>query len=329
MDKNWNDIKEGNIIYLAVVFIDMVGSTNLYKEVDQEEAEKRTNFFQVMAEDNFLKYGGLMGAWHGDDCPIFFREEVSAFKASINFINDIRTKGIERGIEAEIAARISISSGLVEFKKEVGKMNAQFISFGGHLNSDSACPENSILITEDVYDNLPDDLKVKFNICGTTQRDKIISFIYPKEKKTKKDPEKFLPDAEDPADALRTYLDTIKGQCKTLLFSGIPQSSKIPLLQLTESFFPLKVRKREEKKVERWRKEDEKATSLMFETTYSEAAPCPFIEIFKKERQIIVLGDPGSGKTTLLRWLCLIHSQGTKVISDKGLGDEVRMPQVS
>ncbi|MDI6751744.1 MAG: HEAT repeat domain-containing protein [bacterium] len=315
MDKGWEDIKEGDTVWLTAVSIDMVGSTNLYEEGGDREAERRKNFFRQAAERSL---GEKRCEWHGEGTTFFFLNEEEAFRRAINFIGQIRT-----GIDVELSARISIASGFTQFKEELGKMDAYFISLAGHINP--ACPENSILITEDFYDNLPDELKEKFGLCGTTRRDEIITFIYPPEKRRKKDPEKFLPDKEDPAPALRQYLDAIKGQCKTLLFAGIPQSSKIPLLELTESFFPLKVRKRERGfriAVPRDLRIEERMES------YSESPPYPFTDIFKKETQIIILGDPGTGKTTLLRWLCLIYSQGTKAIFEKELGEKRLFPLI-
>ncbi|MFH1859416.1 MAG: HEAT repeat domain-containing protein [bacterium] len=324
MDKDWKDIKEGDNVWLSVVCIDMVGSTNLYHEVGNEETERRKNFFRRTAE---RVLGERRCEWHGEGTTFFFDNNDKAFKKSINFIGTIRT-----GIDIEITARISIASGLAIYKEELGTMDAQFISLCGHLNS--AAPENSILITEDAYDNLSDELKENFGLCGTTKRDKVITFIYPKEKRTKKDAEKFLPDTKDPALGIQEYLKTIKGQCQTLLFSGIPQSSKIPLLELTQTFFPLKVKGKGRmirvKIKERLRISDgnpkEETKPIPFTVEYAESQPLPFDEIFRKESHIILLGDPGSGKTTLLRWLALIYSQGLKMIIDNGLGDKRLIP---
>lgn len=324
MIKDWKDIKEGDRVYLSVVFVDMVGSTSLSQEVGEKEARRRKELFRAIAERVFGKFG-TRTEWHGEGAPFFFIKEDDAVRASIDFIAEIRVRGI-RDIETEIATRISIASGLTEFKEDLGKMDAPFISLGGHINS--ADPENSILITEDVYDALPEKSRNKFGVCGTTRRDGVITYIFPKEKRLKKDPQKFLSDAEDPASGYRKYLDGIEKLYEKLTFFGVRQMTRIPLLDLTKVFFPLKVRKKETRLriVERW---DDSPTPLRMEEgieSYSESAPYPFREIFEKERHIVILGDPGSGKTTLLKWLSLIYCQGIRSSLKEGLTEERLLP---
>ncbi|MBU0567328.1 NACHT domain-containing protein [bacterium] len=323
MNKDWKDIKEGDMVYLSVVFVDMVGSTGLYQEVGEEEARRRKELFRAIAERVFGRFG-TRTEWHGEGAPFFFIKEDDAVKASIDFIAEIRVRGI-RDVEAEIATRISIASGLTEFKEELGKMDAPFISLGGHINS--AAPENSILITEDVYDALTEELRNKFGVCGTTRRDAIITFIYPKEKRLKIASEKFLPEDEDPASGYRKYLDGVKKLYSKLTFFGVRQMSRIPLLDLTKVFFPLKVRKKETKfrTLERW---DESPTPVRIEAVESstESVPYPFPDVFKKEKHLIILGDPGSGKTTLLKWLSLIYCQGIRSSLKEDLTEERLLP---
>ncbi|MDI6730030.1 MAG: hypothetical protein QMD06_00605 [Candidatus Altarchaeum sp.] len=55
------------------------------------------------------------------------------------------------------------------------KITSNEISLTGHINS--ACPENSILITENVYFGLSEELMYKFKICGTVKRDKVLTFL--------------------------------------------------------------------------------------------------------------------------------------------------------
>ncbi|MBU1487860.1 HEAT repeat domain-containing protein [bacterium] len=324
MNKGWKDIKEGDRVWLSVAFVDMVGSTNLYKEVGENEAKRRKELFRAIAERVFGKFG-TRTEWHGEGAPFFFTKEDDVVKASIDFIAEIRVRGI-RDIEAEIVTRISIASGLTEFKEELGKMDAHFISLGGHINS--AAPENSILITEDVYDALPEELKNKFGLCGTTRRDNVTTFIYSKEKRSRKNPGKFLPDEEETAFGYRKYLDGVKKLYEKLAFFGVRQMSRIPLLDLTKVFFPLKVRKKETKFriAEKW---DKGPTLLRMEEgieSYSESVPHPFPDVFKKEKHLIVLGDPGSGKTTLLKWLSLIYCQGIRSSLKKDLTEERLLP---
>ncbi|MFH0775549.1 MAG: NACHT domain-containing protein, partial [bacterium] len=312
----------GDLVWLSAVSVDMVGSTKIEK-ADKEKGGRCKELFRITAERTFERFGAERIEWHGEGTVFFFRETDEAIKASIEFITEVRARGL-REVGAKIATRVSIGSGLVKPKKELGTMDAEFISLCGHLNS--VAPEDSILITEDTYDSLSDYQREKFAIFGTTNRDKAIAFIWPKEEAKEKE--------HDPAFGIREYLATIKGQCQTLLFSGIPQSSKIPLLELTESFFPLKVKRKGRMidfKVEErlwlsdsWAELETKP--IPFAIEYTESQPLPFDEIFRKENHIILLGDPGSGKTTLLRWLALIYSQGLKAIIDKGIGDARLIP---
>ncbi|MFH0774131.1 MAG: NACHT domain-containing protein, partial [bacterium] len=300
---NWQDIKEGDKVWLSAVSIDMVGSTALYEKVGKEETERRKNFFRRAAE---RVLGERRCGWQGEGTTFFFNNEEEALKKSINFIATIRT-----GIEVEVLARISIASGLAVYKEDLGKMDDDFISFGGHIKSDA--PENSILITEDTYDSLSDEQRERFAIFGTTAKDKTIAFIYPKEK---------APENEhDPAFGYRRFIDNVKGFYQRLpsLVEGIPK------LELTKLFYPLKLKERE-RMVDLHIKESDAEPEAISRLTYRESAPITFSEIFKKEEHITILGDPGSGKTTLLKWLFLIYAQGLRAIVDNGLGDKRFLP---
>ncbi|MBU1600211.1 HEAT repeat domain-containing protein [bacterium] len=321
MDKDWKDIKEGDKVWLSAVFVDMVGSTKI-ERLDKDKGARYKELFRITAERTFERFGAERIEWHGEGTAFFFTDATEAIKASIEFIAEVRVRGI-RDIEAEIGARVSISSGLAKLKEEMGTMDEPFISTGGHLNSD--CPENSILITEDTYDSLSDERREKFAIFGTTKRDKVIAFIWPKERAEE--------NKQDPAFAYLRYIDSVKSFYQRLpsLVEGIPK------LELTRLFYPLKVKKREKRlAMERWgekrwgeRRWGESTTPVEIEERtelYSESPSSPFDEVFKEERHIIILGDPGSGKTTLLKWLFLIYSQGLRSIVDNGLGDNRLLP---
>ncbi|MEW6202779.1 MAG: NACHT domain-containing protein, partial [bacterium] len=342
-------IENDTTVYMAFVSIDLVGSRQLQKNLSAADYEKRYNFFINNADRIFKSFGASTETkkgtpdWKGEGRTFYFIEneakdiEERSVRASIELLTILKV-----GIKKEIPIRISINSGIVMFKERLGTINDIKISVTESLNS--AAPEDSILIAENVYDALPKELKEQFILCGTVRKDEQIAFIYPREKKHKIDAKFYLHPKDDIAENRRKYLETMEPFCKTLANIGIRQMRKVASLELTEAFFPLKLRKREIHRFEYERTlfPEEFAEMTRDKTRGSkelkgfipehlrgyavDSTPSPFKEIFEKTKHLIILGDPGSGKTTLLKWLCLLYSRGERAVWEEKLGTEKLFP---
>jgi len=308
--------EEGKRYYAVFVCIDYVDSTKLIERWGEEEAGRRINFYRDTVDRIFENFKGVEKGWSGEGNFFFFfysdknkAVEDNAVQAAMSCIAELRT-----GINVEIFVRISIGSGVIKFEKDLGRITSHEISLTGHINS--ACPENSILITENVYFGLSEELRSKFKICGTTKRDNVLTFLYPAEKKEKINKDHFLDKKEDWGKDYFEYIKFIESSNKTLLVTGVRQIEKIPTLDLEEGFFQLRLEKTERKifdtdiikKSEEEKKFTERKLTLPSRN---------FIDVLKTDKYIVVLGDPGSGKTTLLKYIALIYSRGLKKVYEK------------
>ena len=308
--------EEGKRYYAVFVCIDYVDSTKLIGRWGEEEAGRRINFYRDTVDRIFENFKGVEKGWSGEGNFFFFfysdknkAVEDNAVQAAMSCIAELRT-----GINVEIFVRISIGSGVIKFEKDLGRITSHEISLTGHINS--ACPENSILITENVYFGLSEELRSKFKICGTTKRDNVLTFLYPAEKKEKINKDHFLDKKEDWGKDYFEYIKFIESSNKTLLVTGVRQIEKIPTLDLEEGFFQLRLEKTERKifdtdiikKSEEEKKFTERKLTLPSRN---------FIDVLKTDKYIVVLGDPGSGKTTLLKYIALIYSRGLKKVYEK------------
>ncbi|PKP61039.1 MAG: hypothetical protein CVT88_01350 [Candidatus Altiarchaeales archaeon HGW-Altiarchaeales-1] len=324
-DEGNEEMKEGKK-YAVFVCIDYVGSTKLIETLGEKEAGRRINFYRDTVDRIFENFKGIGKGWSGEGNFFFFfyseenkAIEDNAVQAAIRCIADLRT-----GIDVEISARISIGSGIIEAGKDLGKITSHEISLTGHINS--ACPENSILITENVYFGLSEELRHKFKICGTTKRDNVLTFIYPVEKKDKVKREEFLDERDDWSKDYFNYIKFIESSNTTLLVTGIRQIEKIPTLDLEEGFFPIRLTKAEKRiftpeLLER-ELEKEKTIKNIRETAVSRN----FLDVLKTDKHIVILGDPGAGKTTILKYIALMYSRGLKKIYEKFGFEECLLP---
>jgi energy-coupling factor transporter ATP-binding protein EcfA2 len=326
MDNEYREeLKEGSKYYAAFVCIDYVGST---KHIDSNEAEakRRINFYRDTVDRIFESFKGVGKGWSGEGNLFFFlgdRVEDNAVRAAIECIAELKV-----GIDVEIPVRISIGAGIIEYKKEMGRITSLEISHTGHINS--VCPENSILITENVYSGLSEELKNKFKVCGITKKDNVLTFIYPAEKKDRIKRDEFLRKEEDYSEYFFNYIKFIESDNKTLLVTGVKQMEKIPTLDLEEAFFPLRLEREENnfigedlsKKLEedgRFPVKDRRISSVA-------SIPVNFVDAIKRDKHIVILGDPGSGKTTLLKYIALICSSGLRKIYEKFGFEEKLLP---
>jgi len=331
LNKHKEDLKEGRKCYATFVCIDYVESTKLIEEVGENDASRRINFYRDTVDRIFENFKGIGKGWSGKRNTFYFfydnenkAIEDSAVKAAIDCLRELKV-----GIEVEIPVRISIGSGIVEYKDDPGKITSIEISYTGHIKS--ACPENSILITENVYFGLSEELKNKFKVCGITKRDRVFTFIYPREKKDKINKDAFLVENEDYSKDYFNYINFIEGDNKILLVTGIRQIEKIPTLDLEEGFFPLRLEKAEKKFIGYGlikKIEEEKRFSKrdLKELIGEGGIPFNFPYAIKKDKHIVILGDPGSGKTTLLKYIALIYARGLKKIYERLGFDEKLLP---
>ncbi|MEW6619796.1 MAG: HEAT repeat domain-containing protein [bacterium] len=319
----WNKINEGDLVTIALFKFDMAKSTQLGKQLGAEENRDCLKKYHDLVE--YILTGFNIAPqpfeFQKDGATVYFLGENAvseAVRAGKKLLSEIR-----RTLEYEVHIRIGIGVDDVYFKKRLGEISSHQFDLGGH--SEKVCPIDSLVLTEEAYldlDRLDKGLASEFGFLGTTLEDKSPLFVYPKTRQINKPAEFFKPE-DDPyciKARLINYYNT-PSFCQ-FRFVGIRQFEKVGLaLEIRKAYVLLKARAWKEReeidesrkmKDEREREERERRPFLS-EKTYRET-PIPLDGLLKKDKNIILLGDPGSGKTTFLRWLSLMFIDGVRNI---------------
>lgn len=108
--------------YVTIVFVDLVGYTQLSEQLDPEELRLVQRRYQQLTLTTMERYGGFVASYTGDGVLIFFgyptaheNDAERAVRASLELMGRIKTlnTSIEDGTVPDIAARIGVHTGLV------------------------------------------------------------------------------------------------------------------------------------------------------------------------------------------------------------------------
>ena len=307
-----NKISVEQKIPIAFLAIDMAGSTKASAE------EKRT--FRRTVTRTVENFDGTILQWHGDGTVAFFDSNENPEESAVLSGKQIMENLFVNGLSAHLA----VGSDIVPDQADRGTLDSNGLNRCGHLRG--IAPPHALLITEEAYDSLPEPLQNKSPYLGTTRRDGIGSYIFPKTAKVSDFEKDFVSHEEDIGLQRRDYLKFLKERNSHLTYVGIRQIRKLPGLKLMEVFEPLEVRKISSWNAEFYEEEipriEEKGSAIREMKRVSEylrrgsveEPPQPFLTAFREKNHLVVLGDPGSGKSTLLKWLALIYAGGMKKI---------------
>ncbi|MEW6096760.1 MAG: NACHT domain-containing protein, partial [bacterium] len=315
----WEKLKEGKEYLFSFLFIDRVAST---EDTNRVNAEK----FHRIVEEKILSFNGKFIEWHGDATTGFFYTDYS--ESLLECAKILSKRATESALaiyeelittREELRGYISIHLGIIPFKKTLGEIKAYSLDIGGHILK--ACPSASILIHNDVYDLLPNDLKGKFRYCGTTEEDKTPVFVYPKNRKIDK-VDKFIPGDKDTQLPKMKYLETIKERYGKIIPKGLRQE-RIVSIDLFEIFSPLTFRTKE---MEIFTPEEmiegKDLTQKRDFIRRTSSSVLTLKEVLKRRQNAIILGSPGAGKSTLIKYLAISCREGGISIKERlGLDD--------
>lgn len=332
----WDKLKEGEEYFFSFLFIDRVGSTKDPDYYPQKEVEERASLFRNIVEENVASYNGICIEWHGDATVAFFYTETPdsllerAYILSKKVVESALAIHGELVMHEELKAYIAIHIGLLPFKKNLGEIKNHELDIGGHILK--SCPDASIILHEDVHRVLPDDLKEKFKYYGTTKRDGVPIFVYPRQRGlTEKNKDEFVLPEKDTHNAKEKYLDFIRNRYGKIIPKGLRQE-KLISIDLFKIFSPLKVRQRAERDIINEPIFEKEASSPDAQKPYphfrmeTTSPPITIPEVLQKNRHSVILGSPGAGKSTLFKYLALSCAEGRMGIKDRLGLDEALFP---
>jgi len=350
----WESQPQGTRLPLAFVKIDRVKSTQDWEGFSDDQVIRRRA--QYMAGVQAIAQGFNAAwplHWQGDGVLLIIADEGNETRdkekapASVRAYHAARMLWDRCTVQLNIPVRIAVHAALdVAWDPDTGKLAHQAIDLCGHI--ESAAPEKSVILTEDVALTLPDCDRREIELIGVTHRDRVPAYVFPSAAAERKKSEAFEPIAENDMrlwEKLRHHTTTSPEICR-LKYVGLTLTKKEPpSLDLMRVFVPLNVNKWERQMrplrgvrpspMERMEQEkkrhgadtsgehlagvaplvgggpppaEEEIPFTGFEM--SQATTIPFSDLFAQHRSIVVLGDPGSGKTTLLCWLALIAAGG-------------------
>jgi len=328
----WESVAEGEPIELGFVKIDRVGASRDFDAGSREQAIRRRAEYQMLVEACARGYGVVEPiGWQGDGAMLFLGERSTSqtrdgevVTSAAGLAGLLAIDLLERLFPSGFAVRLAAGSGRLQFHRQTGRMGGPELDQVGHLEHDA--PTDSATLTEDVYLELPRGLREKCAFLGTTVRDGTVAHVFPSAAAGKREASHFRGDDREP-ERQRFLRHLAAPEFQRIQYVGLRLGRRgPPSLPLAEVFTPLQVAERERAAEAALPSEDDVPESAKppWDLERSTRPPRPFIDIFRSNRGLVVLGDPGSGKSTLLKWLAMIAGQG-RVACRRELGVDERM----
>lgn len=337
----WERTPRGQRLLLGFVKIDRKGSTDEWSDLPADEVARRRVRFTDSVESIARTANAAQPLhWQGDGVMLFLAGDetepavVRALRAAKLLWERVR-------VDLNLSVRIAVHAAHVAWDPDTGKLAHPAIDHCGHL--EQAAPENSIVVTEDVYLALPAGEQRNFALLGVSRRDSVPAYVMPVAAAERRQGDAFVGGRElDVWEAFRRYARST--EIRKLRYVGLRLTKKEPpALDVETVFVPPEVQVRERAQatlrervintVERGagapaRRGDTlgDAPFTRWEERSETRPPQPFRSVFQDTRGLVVLGDPGSGKTTLLRWLAVVAAGGRlEMVRELGV-DERLLP---
>ncbi|MEW6007540.1 MAG: NACHT domain-containing protein, partial [bacterium] len=299
-------IKEGDFVTIVLFKFDLAGSTNLKDDIKA---------YHDLVENILSGFNCAPFEFQGDGATVYFLGEDAVYNAVCagkKLLEEIR-----RTLKYEAHIRIGIGVDRVNFITKLGNIQSDQFNLAGH--SESACPKDSLVLTEEGWLSLPEREKEEFSFLGTTIKDNSPLFVYPKTHKIDKE-DMFIPPSQDTYLAKRKYLDFIKTRYGKIIPRGLRQEHLVSI-DLFDIFSPLKFKTRE---AEIWTREESRKEGFM--RIASSSPPLTIEEVLKRRKNAVILGSPGAGKSTLIKYLALSCASGRISIKERLCLDEPLFP---
>lgn len=156
---NWGSLRDGRTYSITVASIDIVENSQLVRTYGMRKVQNLYSRFYTLLNEKLRKYDGRTWSWSGDGGIVAFTFKHHELRA-VQFAFELqRTLPIfnsftERGIDAEIAIRIGIDAGKIQFTYDIGSIVSETINFAAHLEK-QATSSGHIAVSDTVCEALP------------------------------------------------------------------------------------------------------------------------------------------------------------------------------
>jgi len=315
----WERTPAGTPVLLALVKLVRAGSSREWKELPETEELRRRAQFSSGVEFVADKMGAAQPLqWQGDGVMLCFKgdERKSAIVRALEASEAIRERLI---VDLSMQVRIAVHAAVIPWNPAIEKLAHPEIDLCERL--ERITPTNGIAVTEAVYLTLSEMEQRRFALLGMlAQQDEVAAYVFPPSLSDRKDPEAFRPGDELMLwEAFRRYVSS--PEVRRLRYVGFPlQKKQPPSLDIREVFIPPQARLRTQ--LEPFMPEVSRLLggSGLSEQTLEVGGSSkklkppvllePITQLVRRQRSLVVLGDPGSGKTTVLRWLAVVAAAG-------------------
>jgi hypoxanthine phosphoribosyltransferase/mannose-6-phosphate isomerase-like protein (cupin superfamily)/class 3 adenylate cyclase len=175
-------LKDDETHEFSFLDVDIVEHSKILISNPPDLVEKSLDEFEKYVEENVSSYSGSIWSWQGDGGLCVFHGENKArisFLCALDILNSLYTFNLNKDrkpIDNEIRIRIGIHKGVAKYREQHGRIHSAAINFVAHLQKSFAEP-NTIVISDNIYNELLPEQKKSFSEVGAFQSRKV--YIFP------------------------------------------------------------------------------------------------------------------------------------------------------
>jgi len=166
-EPNWQNLQAKLVYAFCFLKIDIKGHSRLLDSYNTIEASDTLDSFEEFVELKVDARHGQIWGWQGDGglCAFIIGDSVNDAVSCANDILDnlpqFNADRTKNKIREEIRVRIAVHYGTARYRYEKGRIHSPAINFVAHLEAKKG-KINSVCISNDVWKELPDRFRSKF-----------------------------------------------------------------------------------------------------------------------------------------------------------------------
>lgn len=180
--KNWGSLKEGREYSITIASLDVCDSSSLVKKYKPSVMEKV--YFQLW---EFIRkrldiYDGRIWTWAGDGGILAFQNKNELFagvSCCLDILISLPVFNLSSNIliSEDISLRIGMDTGMIKFSDDTGMIVSGVINYASRVEKNATCT-NGLSLSEDLYNNLPSEMKNVFTEGDRFEGRRVYSLSY-------------------------------------------------------------------------------------------------------------------------------------------------------